>query len=121
MGGFGTAIVPGIALAGDGTMNKVGGVGDRLQCDLGAIEGAATGCGAGLQGLGTALFALLGGFVLVRGTARFVEDFLHLIDQHLNPPSGSGAQGGNYKCPKGARLMPQSIECVSQGSARRPP
>ena len=57
-------------------MDQMGDVGEGLQRDLGAVEGAAA-CGtAGLELLGAALFALGLGFVRILGTARLVEDAL---------------------------------------------
>ena len=75
-GGFGAAIVPGIALAGDRAVDQMGHVGKRLQRDLGAVEGAAAGGTAGLQLLGAALLAFGLGFVGILAAARLVEDIL---------------------------------------------
>ena len=57
-------------------MDEMGDIGDRLQRDLGAVEGAAAGGSAGLQLLGAALLALRFRFVLVLAAARLVEDVL---------------------------------------------
>ena len=63
---FGAAIVPGIPLAGDRTVNEVGDVGDRLQRDLRAVESAAAGRGAQLLGAASLLLRLR----LVLGAGR---------------------------------------------------
>ena len=48
-GGLCAAVVPGVSLAGDGSVHEVGDVGDGLQRDLRAVEGAAAGSRAGLR------------------------------------------------------------------------
>ncbi len=82
--GFGAAIVPGIAFAGDGPMHEMRDVGDGLERDLCAIEGAAARRPAGLQLLGAALLALFFGLALILAAARLVEDVLDFIRERIH-------------------------------------
>jgi hypothetical protein len=56
----------------------MGHVGDRLQRDLGTVEGATAGSPARLELLGAALLALLLGLALVLAATGLIENVLNL-------------------------------------------
>ena len=100
-GGFGAAIVPGISLAGDRTVNEMGDIGQGLQRDLGAVKGAAAGGAARLQLLGAALLAFGLRLVGVLAAAGLVEDILDLGRQrtHSSLLPGTGSLGTSATLP----------------------
>ena len=75
--GLRAAVVPRVAFAGDRAVHQMRHIGDGLQRDLGAIEGTATGGGAGYQLLGAALLAFFFRLALILAASRFVEHFLY--------------------------------------------
>jgi hypothetical protein len=77
------AVVPGIALAGDRAVHQMGDIGDRLQRDLGAVEGAAAGRARRAQLLGAALLAFLLRFSLVLAAAGSLNTSWILADSEL--------------------------------------
>jgi hypothetical protein len=76
------AVIPGIAFAGNGTMDEMHHVSNGLQGNFGTIESAAACCRAWFQSLGAALFAVLFRFALVVFAAGFIENFLNFVLEH---------------------------------------
>nr|WP_202816495.1 hypothetical protein [Immundisolibacter cernigliae] len=90
-------------------MHQVRHVGDRLQRDLGAVEGATAGRAAGLQLLGATLLALLVRLALVLVATGLVEDVLDRARQRAHEATSMRRAG------EGRRLLEASQESGQPG------
>ena len=88
------AIVPAVALASERRVDQMSHIDNRLKRDLGAVEGAAAGSGAGRELLRAALLAAVVGFRTIGSAGRFLE---HIGDLGLQQV-GHGRSLGSSIC-----------------------